>query len=334
MASIYNQQQFYTDHSSPSADKVMLASIMHIGGETQRTLESALQALDNNGGGGSFAALSDVTFKNLEDGHRIVYDAASGKWVNTSLKIVTWADGTDEEIAAMLEAHYNDEIDITDYWAVGDERVVHLDAMSATGVNESHTTQDVTMVLLNKGGKELVTPINGHDTCAFIVGQKDCLNENGVMYTASNNSGWYNSNRRTWCNSIYKDAIPSTLLPIFKQHYNYVANSYGATSYTQSADYFCLASVKEVTNAGYGTSNNYLAYTDAESKNTQFEYYQTSSNRIKKVNGNASTYWTDSKTFTTSSSSYRRNFMCVTTTGTSSYTTCTIAYGIAPYGVI
>ena len=41
------------------------------------------------------------------------------------LKIVTWADGTWEEIAAMLDAHYRGDINVADYWAVGDVRVLY-----------------------------------------------------------------------------------------------------------------------------------------------------------------------------------------------------------------
>lgn len=47
------------------------------------------------------------------------------------LKIVTFASGTDEEIAKMIQAHYDNKINIADYWAVGDYRSVSLSAMSS-----------------------------------------------------------------------------------------------------------------------------------------------------------------------------------------------------------
>ena len=51
------------------------------------------------------------------------------------LKIVTFADGTDEEIAAMLEAHYAGDIDIEDYWNVGDTRKIHLNGIASPNEN-------------------------------------------------------------------------------------------------------------------------------------------------------------------------------------------------------
>ena len=242
----------------------------------------------------------------------------------------TWADGTDEEIVEALEKHYNDEIDLTEYWAVGDERVVSLPQIAAGGyVNETQAAQDVIFIILNVGGKELVTPINNHTTCAFIVGFKDCFKTTGVMFTGSSNYGWSSSGRRSWCNSQLYNAIPSTLKPIFKQHNNYVGNSYSATSSTKTQDYFCLPSVKEVT-GGYGSASE-----TAESSNTQLTYYVTSANRIKKVNGTANTYWTSSKRYYSGSTSSYRRYMCYVNTGGNTGTNGTTStYGIAPQGVI
>ena len=152
---------------------------------------------------------------------------------NKGLKIVTWADGTDDEIAAMLDAHYAGIINIHDYWHVGDERVVHLSAMDAYANlnNESHVAQDVTMVLMNEGGKTLVASINGVNECAFIVGQKEVLSDHifednglnirryGYMNDPSSDDtlprGWYNCERRIWCNTTYRDALPLSLKRIY-----------------------------------------------------------------------------------------------------------------------
>lgn len=42
---------------------------------------------------------------------------------------ITWADGTPEEITTMLNAHRSGEINIEDYWSVGNNiRTVHVDA--------------------------------------------------------------------------------------------------------------------------------------------------------------------------------------------------------------
>lgn len=63
---------------------------------------------------------------------KMAYDSAH------SLEIVSWADGTDEQIAAMVAAADAGEIVLSDYWSEGDTRTVQLSAMAADGVGESH----------------------------------------------------------------------------------------------------------------------------------------------------------------------------------------------------
>lgn len=254
------------------------------------------------------------------------------------LNLVSWSSGTIAEIADMLDAHYNGIIDIHDYWSVGDERSVSLSAMSAVNVGESHTAQTVVFVLLNAGGKELVNPINGITECAFVVGQKGTLGSGttqqpGYMQSsATNYNGWVSSNRRTWCNNQYRNAIPATTRALFKQHYNYLSGNASATTYRQTADYFCLPSVKEILGA-VGSAN-----AGAEEKNEQLEYYKTSANRIKRISTSttAASYWTSSKRYyqydTTATYSYQFNLIGVN--GTSSVAVANVNYGIAPQGVI
>lgn len=246
------------------------------------------------------------------------------------VKIVTWADGTDAEIAAMLNAHYAGQINIYDYWDVGDERTVHLSAMSATGVGESHVAQDVTMVLMNKGGKTLT----GGGTCAFIVGMKNLLENNGQSEggyynsTATTAGGWNGCARRTWCNSVFKDAVPSTLVGIFKEHQNITADGTGASTAT-SNDYFALPAEKEI----YGT--NTYANSTAESSLSQFKYYETTSNQIKHVTGNpANSYFTRSPVSGTNGNVVVASFVDNTTTPLPLSRRVTNGYNFSVFGVI
>lgn len=206
---------------------------------------------------------------------------------------ITWAGGTDEEIVAMVEAADKGLINLADYWTVGQERQVSLSAMAATGVGESHVAQTVTMVLMNAGGKTLANATeSGRTTCSFIVGLKNGLangtsGEYGHMNSSDINSGgWDSCARRTWCNSVFREAIPASLRSIFKQHLNITANG-SSTTTTSSTDYFALPAEKEVFGSNtYGNST-------AETSLTQFSYYTTSSNRIKKCgdSGSANTWW-------------------------------------------
>lgn len=252
------------------------------------------------------------------------------------LVIKPFATATDAEIADMLAAHYAGDIDLYNEtgWEVGAERTVQLSAMAATGVGETHTAQTVTFVIMNHGGKTLNTAISGKTTCAFIVGQKNMLASNGTREGGFMNSsnvnagGWDSCARRTWCNSVYKNALPSTFAALFKQVHNYTGQ--GSTSQStavDSVDYFALPSEKEV----FGT----VTYADAtaETNNTQFKYYETAANRIKYPGdgtGLSATGWWERSPRGTNTA----HFCSVDSGGNAYYNDASSAYGLAPFGCI
>lgn len=174
----------------------------------------------------------DASSQAYKDSTGLVYDTSKGAWDERwgSVKIVPFATGTDEEIAAMVAAHYADKIRLSDYWAVGDTRTVSLYAMAATGVDESHRAQDVQFVIGDFDHDELATSINDHSKAAVTLLQKDCLmdassasnpghgnTENGYMNSDNTNAGgWKSCARRTWCNNVYFSALPSVWQSIVK----------------------------------------------------------------------------------------------------------------------
>lgn len=198
--------------------------------------------------------------------------------------IPSWSNSSDAVIIAAVQDADNGLISLSDYWAVGDERVVSLSAMSATDVGESHSAQDVILVLTHIGGKTLTTATtSGRTTCSFQVDMKHCLNEVGYMNSTNTNvGGWNSSNRRAWCNSVFKNAIPSSLSSIFKQHKNLTSAGNQSSTINTTDDWFALRSEVEVCGT---TSHSYSG------EGSQITYYQTSTNRIKKVNNNAYNYW-------------------------------------------
>lgn len=257
------------------------------------------------------------------------FNAEMKYWEKPAPIIKPWATATDAELAEMLQAHYDGLIDLhtEEGWEIGSERTVHLNDMAASEVGETHVAQDVTMVLMNKGGKLLS---DGVTECAFIVGQKNCLAsgtsiERGYMNSSDTNSGgWNNCARRRWCNDVYKNALPSTLVGIFKEHLNVTAN--GSSSGTATSnDYFALPAEKEI----FG-SNTY-ANSTAESSLIQLEYYKTSSNRIKKVGETGyAYYWWNRSPFSGNS-----NYFCyVSQAGGPDYGGASSTIGIAPHGCI
>ena len=245
-------------------------------------------------------------------------------------KIVTWAGGTDKEIVAMVEAADAGLINLSDYWAVGDTRTVQLSAMSATGVGESHSAQEVDLVLMHAGGYELADGT----TCNFIVGQKDALATYGYMNSTSTNSGsWDGCARRTWCNEAYKNAIPESLRSIFKQFKTITAETYNGTTLKTSLDYFALPAAKEIfggTATSAGSSTSYSNLTEFNAL-FQFEWYKTSSNRIKKkgIGGSSAYWWGRSPNYGKSDS-----FCSVGTGGTANRIYADNSYGLAPFGCI
>lgn len=228
----------------------------------------------------------------------------------------SWSTGTDAEITKALEDHYAGKIDLTNYWAVGDERTIHLSTMSATGVGESHVEQDAVFVIMNVDNGvnavsnpnynyQLVTPINGHTRPAFIVGMKNLLAngttvEHGYMNsTQTNAGGWESCARRTWCNSVYYNALPTKFKNILKQVRVKAMNNgnQSGAALVESNDYVFLAAATEVfkgdsmygqgSSQGQQTAYAHLAEYNALSR---WDYYATTSNRIKTARNSGSAY--------------------------------------------
>ena len=268
---------------------------------------------------------------NYDSGNRLLGEP-------TELKIVTFADGTDEEIAKMVQAHYNDKINLSDYWAVGDTRSVHLSAMAATGVRESHREQDVQFVIGDFNHDDLTTPINGHTKAAVTLLQKDCLmdasnasnpvngsgnTENGYMNSTNTNAGgWKNCARRAWCNNVFFAALPSTWQSMVKIVNKKSGTGGGSSSGTEiTADKIFLAAEIEI----FG-SRTY----SVDGEGTQYQYYKNATaNRYKMPKWNSSIvsnfYWDRSP-----NSGNTNNFCNVNNNGNANNNNANNANGVAP----
>lgn len=205
------------------------------------------------------------------------------------LKIVTFADGTDAEITAMIKAHYNNKINIADYWAVGDIRTVHLSAMGTVHVDESHRAQDVQFVIGDFEHDDLRTAINGHSKAAVTLLQKDCLMdaanasnpvngsedaERGYMNELSTNAGgWRECARRIWCNTAYLDALPTIWQSMVKTVNKKVSTGSSSSSIEIVQDRVFLAAEIEI----FGLTKH-----SAPGEGTQYQYYKNATaNRYK-----------------------------------------------------
>lgn len=268
---------------------------------------------------------------NYDSGNRLLGEP-------TELKIVTFAGGTDAEIAKMIQAHYNNKINVSDYWAVGDTRSVSLSAMSATGVGESHRAQTVQLVILGFEHDDLATAINGHSKAAVSVGLKDCLmdatsasnvnngsadTEKGYMNSTNTNvGGWKNCARRAWCNNVFFAALPSTWQSMVKIVNKKSGTGGGSSSGTEiTADKIFLVAEIEIFD-----SRTY----SVDGEGTQYQYYKNATaNRYKMPKWGSSyvsnIYWERSPF-----SGDTTTFCYVDTGGSANRNTASGARGVAP----
>ena len=310
---LYSSSQHIGTTTFTTYPKVWLAgassnsvSLLSASGNEAVTVDQAAEALGLETAGGATGQCA-ITLSQLKMAHEY-----------NPLKIVTWADGTDEQIAAMVAAADAGEIDLSDYWSAGDTRTVQLSAMAADGVGESHAAQSVQFVLSDPGHFTLASG----KPCNFVVNMKDCLKERGFMNSMSTNSGgWNGCARRTWCNNVFRNAIPSGLRPAFKQFKTKAATGTGTAS-TTSTDWFALPSEMEV----FGRVTH--ANSSAERGNTRLNYYETSSNRVKKVNGSAVWWWERSPRSSNSAS------FCVVGDGIAYNGYASGVRGLSPFGCI
>lgn len=267
---------------------------------------------------------------NYDSGNRLLGEP-------TAVKIVTFADGTDEEIEAMIQAHYNDKINLSDYWAVGDTRNVALSSMSATGVGESHRAQTVQFVIGDFEHDDLATPINGHTKASVTLLQKDCLmdatsasnvnngsadTEKGYMNSTNTNvGGWKSCARRTWCNNVYFSALPSAWQSMVKTVNKKVSVGNNQSTIETVQDKIFLAAEIEI----FGSTTYSFA-----GEGTQYTYYKNATaNRYKMPKWISSfvshIYWERSP------SSGNTTFFCaVDVSGTAVYGGASYAQGVAP----
>ena len=310
--------------------------------------------MSNNGIHGLkvYKTISGTTTKyNLQ-----VYDDTDSSWhgfsnddnSNVNVKIVTWADGTDQEIADMVAAADAGTINLADYWAVGDQRTVSLNAMNGVSTIETHSAQQVTWVLVancasansnnekinanDSNSYQLVSATSsGRTIPSFIIGQKKSLATEGYMNPTNTNSGsWNGCARRTWCNNQYYNAIPTTLRAILKQVKVATISEYSSSTMKYSDDYIFLNAAKEIF-GGAGRGNFQYSNTTESSHLVQLSYYETSSHRIKYQGSTSNAYqwWNRSPHY--NSSSY---FCGVNSGGSAHDDSASHTNGLAPCGCV
>ena len=78
----------------------------------------------------------------------IMYRIAADPFETTDngVKIVSWQFGSDEDVAAMIDAAHEGTIDLSDHWCVGDMRTCVVDALT-DGAGVSHGQESIDLVI-------------------------------------------------------------------------------------------------------------------------------------------------------------------------------------------
>lgn len=209
--------------------------------------------------------------------------------INNGIKIVSWKDGSWQDIGAMIEAHYNGDINITDYWKCEDTKQIKL-----------KNGEFINLVLIGNKHDDLANPINGIPKAAFTVQTKNCLETKMRMfdsYDDPNFSSWANSDIRNYLNTEFYQNLPdelqSMIKTVMKVTYRYAYKPkfgpYYSESTTTEDDVFLLSEMEVYGTQTMGTESDYGRGEDG----TQYEYYKTTSNCIRYlgIDGTLAQYW-------------------------------------------
>lgn len=187
-----------------------------------------------------------------------------------------WETGTADGIKKALRKHYAGEINLADYWHVGDIRSFDLSAIAAFSGGYAQAAQTITLTIMNVGGRTLIDNVT---ECAFVLGMTRTL-----ATTETRSGAWDTSNIRNWLNGAVRNAFDSSIVDIFQRHVNstYLYNSSLSRYMTvATSDYFTIPSSHEV----FGSTISDVNPSDG----SMLSYYTNSTSRSK-----GSTYWTRS----------------------------------------
>lgn len=261
----------------------------------------------------------------------------NGQLVEGEFQVPTFADGTDEEIATALQLHYAGEIDLTDYWTVGDKRTIHLNAMTADGVSEAHHADNYEFVIIGMNHDDLVTPINGitkaivtlqmdrilyknTTDASYVSGYPAVAEEGGYMnITNTNVGGWTSCARRTWCNSVFYNAIESGIKSLIKPVVKKTSAGNKSSNINSDNDNVFLLSEIEI----FGS----ITYSFA-GEGSRYPYFTTAANIYKKPSYStyASARWWERSPYKSTNTLFCNVYQGGTAAGGDAYE----AQGLAP----
>lgn len=186
------------------------------------------------------------------------------------------------ELSAIMQAHYDDVINISDYWNIGDMRTVKLSATSGTVAGDTQPEQNITFVIADFDHDTLATPINGHSTSAITLTQKGGLSTKGQVSANNTYEGWASCARRAWCNDQYYNSLQTMFKCIVKPVKKLTSDGNGSTDVYETLDKVFYHSEVEVTGDNgesvLGEGFQYPYYNDVSTRQLG-DYWSTRSRK-------------------------------------------------------
>lgn len=231
--------------------------------------------------------------------------------------IASWASGTDEEVAAMIDAAHAGTIDLQQDggWAVGDVRTIVVGAFNDT-IGTAHAQQSVDIV---------ISSFEEYMGCGNVMQFDfvDSLAELSPMNSSKTNSGGYGAM-----------AMKTTIMPA-------LVDALPAWIKNRLITFSCLSSAGRGSSSILTVTDNKLALraeTEVMDRHYSYEgegslipYYATAANRVKKLghSGSAEVWWLRSPANVGNS-----QFCRVSAAGSYDYLMANYQDGIAPFGCL
>ncbi len=289
----------------------------------------------------------DAVQKSIDDPNNAYY------WTDEqpTYDVKPFNECSDEELAQYLQWHYAGKIDLAEHWSVGDTRVIHLNGIDSPNENvytESWSEQDITIVITTMNHHDLAEPIGARDKAAVTLQTRECLNdlsrgvnENGCIFVNLNNnidstfSPWSKLPMRTWMNNqFYNTCFSDEWKALIKDTKHKRLTTYNQTTTEEVVDKFFLPSYPEI--FGNTAYQYYIANVKPNSEEgTQWDWYKTSDNRVKKGNSNGAAnthacYWWMGSAASYYDSSYGYDWCRVDTSSAAFSGDGSHAHGLAP----
>ena len=283
-------------------------------------------------GGGETTITVSIFDVNVEcESEQVINITSNLTEINIPLK--SFSEATDDELFVMGEASRQGLINLkTDAgWKVGDERKVQFYGTQQTNGINSQSSNELTFIILNDGGYDLVEPIGEKTQSDFIIGMKNCFSSTSCIKQYSTTPGWRQIEIRSWCNNQFKEALAPGFKSLFKLTKVPTINSYSdGKAITNTEDYFFLPTEYEIRNA------NSYSYTE-ERPFKQWDYCALSTNNRKKraseISSSYTQYWTRSL-YRSGSNSSSYNGVTITSSGGADYWNQNSYYGISVAGCV